>query len=284
MGSPGTEFRRGGHETINFRRIDRSLAVSMTEVTVGQMRALEPDRPPAATAGDPDRPAAGVDWFAAARYCNRLSAAAKIDRGQWCYPEQTKGGMEVPAAATGKEGFRLPTEAEWEYICRAGTETARPYGESPQLLDRYAWTWRNSDDFAHPAGGLLPNEFGMFDVLGNVWEWCHDGPDRWYEEGGILRPYPTGTSRDRPAGDPGHLERVLVEDGVRAMWRALRGGAFNYAPWKARSAHRDWMPTTDVVSYVGFRVVRTWPRSPAGNAPADIAARPAERTPARTGR
>ena len=84
--------------------------------------------------------------------------------------------MIISADAVEKEGFRLPTEAEWEYFCRAGTETAWSFGESQALLSRYAWTWLNSDNRVHPVGLLLPNELGMFDVLGNVWEWCHDGP------------------------------------------------------------------------------------------------------------
>ena len=75
-----------------------------------------------------------------------------------------------------RTGFRMPTEAEWEYFCRAGTQTARPFGESTDLLSRYAWTWLNSGNQIHPVGQLLPNEFGLFDVLGNAWEWCQDGP------------------------------------------------------------------------------------------------------------
>ena len=153
-------------------------------------------------AGEPGCAANNVDWFRAARYCNWLSREAGIDPARWCYPEPTADGMIVPADAVEKEGFRLPTEAEWEYICRAGTETARYFGESQTLLSRYAWTWLNSDDRVHPVGLLLPNEFGMFDILGNVWEWCHDGPAGGYPEV-PLPAYPPGT-REQPAPDPGH--------------------------------------------------------------------------------
>ena len=71
-------------------------------------------------------------------------------------------------------GYRLPTEAEWEYTCRAGTLTSRYYGNSVELLRQYAWYEPNSLHHAQPAGSLLPNDLGLFDTLGNVFEWCHD--------------------------------------------------------------------------------------------------------------
>ncbi len=277
MGAPESEAERFADQVVHARRFERSLAVSMTEVTFEQIRAFEKDHPQSTKyGGEPDSPANKVDWFQAVRYCNWLSREAGIDPAQWCYPERTDDGLDVPAEAVDKEGFRLPTEAEWEHICRAGTETARYYGESQQLLPRYAWTWLNSEDRSHPVGRLLPNEFGMFDILGNVWEWSHEGPAGWWPRD-PLPAYPRGT-REQPAGDPGRRERVLINDAGKETWRILRGGAFNFAPWKARSAHRDWMAATERVPYFGFRVVRTLrrPPAPAETAPADGAARPLE--------
>jgi eukaryotic-like serine/threonine-protein kinase len=286
MGSPDSEADRQGDQVLHFRRFERSLAVSMTEVTFKQMRGFAKDHPQSTKyGGDPDCPANTMTWFQAVRYCNWLSKEAQIDPAQWCYPEPTKDGVHVPAAAVDKEGYRLPTEAEWEYICRAETETARYYGESQQLLSRHAWTWLNSDDRTHPVGQLLPNEFGMFDMLGNVLEWCHDGPDGSYPKY-LLRPYPKGTE-GQPGGDPGHCERVLTNDDGGPTWRVLRGGAFVFQPWKARSAHRDWMASTEPWSYFGFRVVRTLPHPPASTAPANVTAWPPEASasaPVRPGR
>ncbi len=286
MGAPETELGRQDDQKVHHREIDRSLAVSMTEVTLQQIRAFEKDHPQLTRYGEePNNPANNVDWFEAARYCNWLSHEAEIDPEEWCYPGQTRDGLDVPAAAIQKEGYRLPTEAEWEYICRAGTETSRHYGESQQLLTRYAWTSLDPDGRSHAVGELLPNEFGMFDILGNVWEWCHDGPDGWAGRNG-LRPYPSGT-REHPAGDPGLRERVLFNDGGMPTWRILRGGAFNYVPWKARSAHRDWIPSVERCPYIGFRVVRTLRRPPAAIARANTAARPIasfHTTPVRPGR
>ena len=256
MGSPEDEKGRFPDQVPHYRQIDRSLAVSMTEVTLEQMRQLDRDTPPLPDdGGEPGRPASNIDWFRAARYCNRLSREAGIDPAQWCYPEPNAEGMIVPAVAVEKEGFRLPTEAEWEYICRAETETARYFGESQTLLSCHAWTWLNGDDRVHPVAQLLPNEFGMFDILGNVWEWCHDGPAGWWPRD-ILPAYPPGT-REQPAPDPGHREAVLFNDKGGETWRILRGGCFNYSPIKARSAHRDWNGSRQGWASNGFRVVRT---------------------------
>jgi formylglycine-generating enzyme required for sulfatase activity len=159
--------------------------------------------------------------------------------------------MVVPGNGVERYGYRLPTEAEWEYLCRAGTETARPFGTSEDLFPRYGWTWLNSGDRTRPVGALLPNESGLFDMLGNVWEWCHDGPP--FAGPDNYPPYPKGT-KDQPATDP------LIDTTIRnGTWRFLRGGAFDYAPAQARSAHRYVVTVTLLEGTIGFRVVRTLP-------------------------
>ena len=79
--------------------------------------------------------------------------------------------MTIPADVLRRTGYRLPTEAEWEYACRSGTITSRYYGVSTDLLAKYAWYQANSQDHAWSGGSLLPNELGLFDMLGNVYEW-----------------------------------------------------------------------------------------------------------------
>ena len=83
-------------------------------------------------------------------------------------------GMTIPADVLDRTGYRLPTEAEWEYACRAGAVTSRYYGHSIDLLDAYARYQANSKDHAWTCGSLLPNDLGLFDMLGNQFEWCQD--------------------------------------------------------------------------------------------------------------
>ena len=82
--------------------------------------------------------------------------------------------MTIPADVLERKGYRLPTEAEWEYACRAGAITSRYYGDSIALLEKYEWYRANSPENARPVGSLLPNDLGLFDMLGNVFELCHN--------------------------------------------------------------------------------------------------------------
>jgi formylglycine-generating enzyme required for sulfatase activity len=255
MGSPIGEDRRFPFENQHLRRIDHSFAVSTKEVTIEQFRKFDPSFPlDDRYTNQPSCPANLANWFHAARYCNWLSAQANIDHSQWCYPDKIdESSTTLTADSVERVGFRLPTEAEWEYLCRAMTETARPFGESEELLPRYAWTFGNSKDRAYPVGLLLPNEFGLFDILGNVWEWCHDGPGP--GDATVIPPYPSG-AENQPVQD-----RVvaLSLEGASSR-RMLRGGAFDYAPCQARSAHRYMVRPNLVEGTIGFRVVRTLPK------------------------
>jgi eukaryotic-like serine/threonine-protein kinase len=255
MGSPVAEDGRSDSEQRHYRRIDRSIAVATMEVTARQFRAskVNPDyHPEGRGAREPGVVANMISWHDAAGYCNWLSDQAKIPPEQWCYPTQIKVGAKIEAGALKKCGYRLPTEAEWEYFCRAGTETSRAFGGSDAFLLRYAWTWLSSEDRTHPPGQLLPNELGLFDTLGNVLEWCQDGPmnvPTRYQD-----PYPSG-SLTQPAPDV-IPDVPKLQDGV---WRYLRGGSYEESPFKSRSAFRDEGPP-DMGKYRwGFRVVRTLP-------------------------
>jgi formylglycine-generating enzyme required for sulfatase activity len=113
----------------------------------------------------------------AAEYCNWLSKIEKIPEDEWCYErlpvkDPQKGQMVAKPDFLKRKGYRLPTEAEWEYACRAGTTTKRYFGESDELLAQYVWHNRNTDGNLKPVGQLKPNPFGLFDALGNAAEWC----------------------------------------------------------------------------------------------------------------
>ena len=121
---------------------------------------------------NPHVPQKRVTWYQAAAYCNWLSKQEGLAA---CYEANPKGkyaqGMKIVPNVL---GYRLPTEAEWEYACRAGAGTSRYYGGSEELLGRYAWYSQNSRNRIWPCGRLKPNDFGLFDMLGNVYEWCQD--------------------------------------------------------------------------------------------------------------
>lgn len=137
--------------------------------------------------------------------------------------------------------FRLPTEAEWEYACRAGTTTRFSYGEDKaelQLGD-FGWFTRNSDSMTHPVGVKQPNAWGLYDMHGNVWEWCLD---RW---GGLL---PGGSITNTPAAASGTL-------------RGARGGSWLYEARSCRSANRDDYSAANKCGDLGMRVVLARTRS-----------------------
>jgi formylglycine-generating enzyme required for sulfatase activity len=149
--------------------------------------------------------------------------------------------MTLSADYLERTGYRLPTEAEWECACRAGTVTARFYGEGPGLAGRYAWYAENARNHAWPVGRLGPNDWGLFDMLGNVGQWCMDLPAERYLPLADGRPV-----LDRPSPEAGGFRQV-------------RGGSFLSWPSDLRCAARfDGQAATGYTA-VGFRVARTLP-------------------------
>jgi serine/threonine protein kinase/formylglycine-generating enzyme required for sulfatase activity len=241
-GSPAGEPFRRPNEGRHRVRLTRPFAVCDRELTAGQYARfahsaglpVAPDEP----AAGPEYPASGLTWAEAVLYCRWLTKAAGMTEAQECYADA--GPLDRAAETLLKHadffpertGYRLPTEAEWEYACRAGTTTAYGFGNDRGLLAFYG---RHLQDGATAGGKLRPNRRGLFDMHGNVWEWCHD----WFQK--------HLSDATDPVGPPqGHN-------------RALRGGGWDRGPWHCRSSYRH-SPTPDYRgSYMGFRLARTLP-------------------------
>jgi formylglycine-generating enzyme required for sulfatase activity len=193
-----------------------------------------------------DCPQISMTWFEAAQYCNWLSKEEGIPEEEWCYPslQEIREGMVLRPGYLQRSGYRLPTEAEYEYACRAGTTTSRFFGTSEELLREYAWYTGNSfNEKPWPVGQLKPNDFGLFDMYGNVWEWGQ----------GFVKIYDAGT-KDTVWSDTEDAVLTVSKD----YKRPRKGGSFSYNADFQRSAYRNegYIPD-ERRDNVGFRVART---------------------------
>ena len=245
MGSPLTEKgRRRNDEFQHRKRIGRTFALAAAPVTKEQFLRFQPSfshsefmRYPLPTC-----PIGGVTWYQAAAYCNWLSLQEGIPEQEWCYEKDARGQVaKLKPNYLSLTGYRLPTEAEWEYACRAGAVTSRCYGETAELQTKYAWNWDNTPEQTQPVGTKKPNDWGLFDMQGNVAHWCQERH----------KPYPV-----KPGGPIDDVEDILSV--ISTDKRVLRGGSFLYAAGTVRSADRVGpQPPSYWSSTVGFRPART---------------------------
>jgi len=179
---------------------------------LGRMVAGDPSQMP----GKPDQPVDSVSWKDAQEFCAKVTAM------------------------TGKN-VHLPSEAEWEYACRAGSTTRFCFGDDPDgsNLTDYAWFTANSNDYTYQVGKKKPNAWGLYDMHGNVVEWCQDGLHYTYD----------GAPSDGRAWD---ADAKITPSGVCRM---MRGGCNNSHAAGCRSAGRDWGPYKNRCGDVGFRIV-----------------------------
>jgi formylglycine-generating enzyme len=207
-----SDQRTGGSWTVD---VDGFLLAS-TPITLGQYWSLAGEGEAARQGShrpDPadSLPATEVSWLDAVAFCNQLSEAEDLAPAYLL----TDGGVRrVPSS----DGYRLPTEAEWVHACRAGASGPR-YGD----LDAIAWYRENSGGSAQPVGGKAPNAWGLYDMLGNVFEWCWD----------------------------------LYDPAVYGTYRVLKGGGWADPPWSCRVGVRRRSMETFAIDDVGFRVARS---------------------------
>ena len=216
MGSPATEIGREENETLHDVTISRGFYLAATEVTQLQYQNLMGVNPSDFKKVGPDAPVEKVSWEDAKDFCEKLTkrerAAGRL-RHDWAY--------------------RLPTEAEWEYACRAGSESAYSFGDDASKLDDYAWFGENNDGLTHPVATKMPNRWGLYDMHGNVLEWCHD----WYDVDYYLK---------SPKSDP--------TGPVSGANRVVRGGCWFYDAGGCRSAVRYGDTPGLRFGHLGFRV------------------------------
>ncbi|BCJ59390.1 formylglycine-generating enzyme family protein [Micromonospora endophytica] len=208
-----------GHVVLSDRRTQRRWPVALAAYEIAALPVTQAEyaqvtgaRPSAFTGAD--LPVESVSWWDAVRYCNARS------QREGRTPAYRLGGDDVEWDRTA-DGYRLPTEAEWEYACRAGTTGPR---HGP--LDEIAWYRDNSGERPHDVGTRKPNPWGLYDMLGNVWNWCWD----------------------------------VYDAEVYGSYRVLRGGGWFDEHWSCRASVRRRSHPTFTVDDVGFRVARADPR------------------------
>jgi formylglycine-generating enzyme required for sulfatase activity len=219
MGSPIEEEGADNDEEQHQVTIGKDYYLGVTEVTQGQYEKVMGTNPSyfqkrvIRKSDSSMYPVEQVSWEDAVEFCKKLSDL----------PEEKKAGRV----------YRLPTEAEWEYACRAGSKAAYSFGENSKTLGDYSWFGDNSGSQTHPVGEKKPNAWGLYDMHGNVWEWCSD----WYDE------YPKGAVSD-PSGPSEGSSRVL------------RGGSWFSGAASCRSAFRSGDDPSFRLSdgHYGFRV------------------------------
>jgi formylglycine-generating enzyme required for sulfatase activity len=207
-------IKAGTYMRIKFPvTISRDFWLGKFEVTQAEYERVT-GKNPSHFPGDPTRPVEKVSYNDALVFCSTLTRRER-DAGH------------LPA----NWEYRLPTEGEWEYACRAGSTNLFSFGDDTTLADKYAWTLENADAATHPVGQKLPNAWGLYDMHGNVWEWCSD----WFE------PYPAGTLTD-PVGPP------------KGKYKVFRGGGWNNELNMARCSNRFMMEPGNGIHFVGIRL------------------------------
>lgn len=192
--------------------VDHDFWLGKFEVTQAEFSRVM-GRNPSHFQGDENRPVEKISYLDAEGYCKALT---EIESAAGRLPS----GLE----------YRLPTEAEWELACLAGSTNRFSFGNSPDVANEFAWTAENSDGTSHPVGRKTPNDWGFYDMHGNVWEWCSD----WFT-----------APRGLPAGPKAVPPRTF---------KIFKGGGWNQDAEFAGAANRFMMSPSQGIHFVGFRI------------------------------
>jgi hypothetical protein len=247
LDAPGDVWVREG-EQRHAKRIARTYAIATCEVTCAQYLRFHAERKhDEKLAHTTSCPMSGVSWFEAAMFCNWLSKQDKIPPEEWCYVANKEGkftdGMTLAADWHKKTGYRLPTEAEWVYACRAGADTPFAFGRSVELVGPYVWNAGNSGGRSQPVASRKPNDFGLFDMHGNVWEWLQDKID----------PKQKSVFNLKDAADDFAMGHEVTSDDYRLQL----GGSWGNQSVDVRPTFVSFNKAYQRHPAVGFRVART---------------------------
>ncbi|MBC8218157.1 MAG: formylglycine-generating enzyme family protein [Planctomycetes bacterium] len=232
---PGERFLMGDENEIDATPHEVVLSpfyIDKNLVTQAEYQRVMGENPSRWKGGD--NPVEQVRWSDAVKYCNGRS---KLEGLEPCYD------LETWQCDFKADGYRLPTEAEWEYACRAGTKTAYYFGDSPSKLSDHAWFEDNSGGKPQPVGGKLPNPWGLHDMHGNLWQWCND----FYQ----VDYYQQSPEKDPPGPKTGET-------------KVVRGGAWKFSADSCRSGYRynenpGYADVCFGYDIYGFRCVRNAP-------------------------
>ena len=194
---------------------------------------------PSTSSSDPKCPVDSVTWFTALEFCNKLSDEDGLPHYyELTNPRRRSNGSigQADVSIVGGNGYRLLTEAEWEYVCRAGSVAPWCFGDLVVAVTQYAWFFDNSPSGAQPVGLKKPNSWGLYDMHGNVMEWCFD----WFSELYYQQ--------------CGEVENPLGPD--NGTGRAIRGGSWQFGPEATRCSCRNSSNPENSSSMIGFRIAR----------------------------
>jgi formylglycine-generating enzyme required for sulfatase activity len=234
------EFQMGqiGDSTTPVHQVhfSKNFWIDTSEITVEKFSRVLSLPPPSSSTNR--SPATNITWFDAVLFCN---ARSKLDKLDTVYKYTTVTGspgkqckLENVTAHINAQGYRLPTEAEWEFACRGGTYSLFFWGNDRYLISDFAWTFTSADTKVHEIAGLKPNPLGLYDMSGNVWEWCND----WYAKDSYRK-----SSDADPYGPASGTEQVI------------RGGSSNSSFYFAQSGTRSKLHPESYNAFTGFRTI-----------------------------